>query len=380
MRVLAAVLDRAQKKGWIAVNPMEDVEVIERPEPDPDFDVLEPHEVEAVARAVAAIPAEDLPRMRNGKVDRHALAMMRQSRPMWALAILLLAYTGRRFGELRALRWRDVDFAGRVIHVRRNASSSIPARSRRRAKRPKGRRGRSHPLIDQVVEVLRRIQAAGYPGGQDDLVVPTSGVGMLQVGRVRDAFYRGLRQAGLSHLRDKGHGRRTKKTARPDGGATLARLLPLSSQKGHRATPRADVRREPRQVSDDMATRRGDDAQVRVDYETRGYGSSATWASSQHSGGADDEASATTPATRPAVELARYATTGGSERIVRVQRIRGVVRLTDVPADPHGRRYLIERGLTSRAGLDAIVADYLQQAAAMDAVPAAWTVLHEETG
>lgn len=237
MRVLAAVLDRAQKKGWIAANPVDEVELIERPEPDPDFNVLEPHEAEAVARAVAAIPTEDLPRMRNGKIDRHALARMRQSRPMWALAILLLAYTGLRFGELRALRWRDIDFAGRVIQVRRNAPSSMPARSRCRVKRPKGRRGRSLPLIDQAVDVLRRVQAAGYPSGPDDLVLPTSGAGMLQVGRVRDAFYRGLRRAGLGHLRDKEHNPIVLHDLRHTFGTLAVRKLPLTDVKefmGHK--------------------------------------------------------------------------------------------------------------------------------------------------
>jgi len=46
------------------------------------------------------------------------------------------------------------------------------------------------------------------------------------------------------------------------------------------------------------------------------------------------------------------------------------VRLTDVPADGHGRRYIIERGLTCMDELRAIVADYLDQAACWDAIPA----------
>jgi integrase len=37
-------------------------------------------------------------------------------RALWATAL----YGGLRIGELRALRWRDVDFAGRMIHVRRS--------------------------------------------------------------------------------------------------------------------------------------------------------------------------------------------------------------------------------------------------------------------
>jgi site-specific recombinase XerD len=50
-------------------------------------------------------------------------------------------------------------------------------------------------------------------------------------------------------------------------------------------------------------------------------------------------------------------------------RVLGVLRLTDVPADGRGRRYLIERGLTAMAELEAVVADYLAQAERWDAVP-----------
>jgi hypothetical protein len=72
--------------------------------------------------------------------------------------------------------------------------------------------------------------------------------------------------------------------------------------------------------------------------------------------------------TNPPRELARYRISAG-ERIVVGQRVLGVVRLTDIPADGHGRRYLIERGLTAMAELEAIVADYLDQADRWHAVP-----------
>lgn len=75
-------------------------------------------------------------------------------------------------------------------------------------------------------------------------------------------------------------------------------------------------------------------------------------------------------ATNPPVELARYRITTG-EHIIYGQRIDGIVRLVDIPADQHGRRYVIERGLTRMAELEAIVADYLCQATRWDAVPAA---------
>ena len=74
-------------------------------------------------------------------------------------------------------------------------------------------------------------------------------------------------------------------------------------------------------------------------------------------------------ATNERVELGRYTISAG-ERIVYGQRVLGVVRLVDIPVDGRGRRYVIERGLTSMAELEAIVADYLQQAARWDAPPA----------
>jgi hypothetical protein len=84
-------------------------------------------------------------------------------------------------------------------------------------------------------------------------------------------------------------------------------------------------------------------------------------------------ATSPTPAervTNERVELARYSV-GAGERVIYGQRVLGVVRLVDHPAAGRGRRYVIERELTVMAELDAIVADYLQQAAIWDAIPAA---------
>ena len=73
--------------------------------------------------------------------------------------------------------------------------------------------------------------------------------------------------------------------------------------------------------------------------------------------------------TNERVELGRYTISAG-ERVIYGQRVLGVVRVVDVPAVGRGRRYIIERGLTSMAELRAIVADYLEQAARWDAIPA----------
>ena len=73
------------------------------------------------------------------------------------------------------------------------------------------------------------------------------------------------------------------------------------------------------------------------------------------------------------VELARY-TVGGIERALYVQRVQGVVRVTDVPISVRGRSYLVERGLeqegaNANAALQALIADYLQEARRLNTVP-----------
>lgn len=74
--------------------------------------------------------------------------------------------------------------------------------------------------------------------------------------------------------------------------------------------------------------------------------------------------------TNEAVELARYTVSSG-ERVIRGQRVLGVVRLVDDPICGEGRHYVIERELTVMAELDAILADYLEQARIWNVVPAA---------
>jgi len=71
-------------------------------------------------------------------------------------------------------------------------------------------------------------------------------------------------------------------------------------------------------------------------------------------------------------ELARYTTPSG-ERVLYGQRVDGVVRVTDVPAQGRGRAYLVERELEQDGydALRALVADYVEQAGRLEDVPMA---------
>jgi hypothetical protein len=71
-------------------------------------------------------------------------------------------------------------------------------------------------------------------------------------------------------------------------------------------------------------------------------------------------------------ELARYTIPSG-ERVLYGQRVDGVVRVTDVPAQGRGRAYLVDRELEQDGydALRALVADYVDQAGLLDDVPMA---------
>src|SRR5215211_4978175 len=89
---LHAIFKRAQRLHKLPSNPAAGVErqPLRR---SGDIDVLTPAEVEALARA----------------------AESEQDASLFTAA----AFTGLRMGELRALRWGDVDFAAQRVHVRR---------------------------------------------------------------------------------------------------------------------------------------------------------------------------------------------------------------------------------------------------------------------
>jgi hypothetical protein len=142
----------------------------------------------------------------------------------------------------------------------------------------------------------------------------------------------------------------TYPSSRGQASAEISRLT------GRPVTSLAERARERHAVSVDLATRAGDAAAIQT-RELVGHGSTATW-SGDHA--------EPTPARRrlPVVgrraELARYTLADGTERVVYGQRIDGVVRVFDKPADGvAGRSFLIERGLTTLSELNALVTEYV---------------------
>jgi integrase len=107
---------------------------------------------------------------------------------------LTAAFTGLRMGELRALRWREVDFAGSVLRVRTSFSAATLAT-------PKSGKVRSVPLAPDVAAVLARLAEGRDWTGEDDLVFPGIAGDYLDDSALRRRYKAALARAGLRQLR-----------------------------------------------------------------------------------------------------------------------------------------------------------------------------------
>ena len=148
----------------------------------------------------------------------------------------------------------------------------------------------------------------------------------------------------------------------------------INRLKHTRPSSPTERRVERKLIADQIQAGPLDAARVRED-EISGHGSSATWVQNRKQEPAAPEdpgpaAARRAPKVGQRTELARYSTPAG-ERILFGQRVDGIVRITDRPQAPGGRAYLVERGLETKPELDALIADYLDQAAKLNEIPVA---------
>ena len=165
--LLHGIFKRARKVYGLTLNPVSDVE---KPpaRPSGDIDVFSPEEVMALVRAVAS--------------DQDGALY------------LTAAFTGLRRGELLALRWRDVDFAGQVVRVRGSYAAG-------HVTTPKSGKVRSVPWPPRVSSALARLGQRGRWTGDDDLVFPGELGGHLDASALRRRYGAALERAGLRRLR-----------------------------------------------------------------------------------------------------------------------------------------------------------------------------------
>ena len=104
---------------------------------------------------------------------------------------LTAAFTGLRLGELLALRWRDVDFAGATIRVRASyAGGELTT--------PKSGKVRAVPMAPDVASALAQLGRREDGLGDDDLVFVGETGGYLDGSALRRRYKTALERAGLA--------------------------------------------------------------------------------------------------------------------------------------------------------------------------------------
>jgi integrase len=147
----------------------------------------------------AAAGVERFPQRRSGDIEvfspEEVMALVRAAASEQdAVIFLTAAFTGLRRGELLALRWRDIDFAGSVIRVRGSFAAGVLTT-------PKSGRVRSVPMASEVAGALARLSARGSSIGEDDLVFAGELGTYLDGSALRRRYDRALARAGLRRLR-----------------------------------------------------------------------------------------------------------------------------------------------------------------------------------
>jgi integrase len=166
--VLHGIFRRAMKVWGLPRNPAAEVE---RPRfrVSDDIDAFSPEEVHALVRAAGS--EQD------------------------ACLYLTAAFTGLRLGELLALQWRDIDFAGEAIRVRRsyNVHGGVGT--------PKSGKVRSVPMVPEVAQALARLGERAWFTGDQDLVFAGDLGNYLDASALRERYKAALDRAGLRRLR-----------------------------------------------------------------------------------------------------------------------------------------------------------------------------------
>jgi integrase len=165
--LLGSMLRLAVELKWLASAP-----TIAKPKGDPDDDV-------------------DPPWLKTrAEIDRLLAAARAEPEPIVFTLYATAVYTGMRAGELAGLRWSDVDFARRTIHVRRSYDGKTKTRASRRYV----------PIVDVLLPTLRAW--AERCGGE--LVFPNGARKMHdQSARIfQETLHRVLDRAGFTRPTD----------------------------------------------------------------------------------------------------------------------------------------------------------------------------------
>jgi integrase len=191
-KVMCAVFSYGCKPATFALpaNPAEMAD--RRREPHPSALVFySPEEVEAIARAFEEGRHRDP--YRTAVTDDERIVQDAENQQDAAI-IRVAACAGLRRGELVALRWRDVDFAGSALTIARAMSAGVESTT-------KSGRVRRVPLADQAAAALDRASRRDHFTSPDDFVFCNAFGRPLDGSALRRRYRRAQVAAGVRPLR-----------------------------------------------------------------------------------------------------------------------------------------------------------------------------------
>jgi integrase len=135
-----------------------------------------------------------------------------------AAIFTVAAFTGLRLGELRALRWEDIDFTNRIVHVRHSFTYGNEGT-------PKSGKVRSVPLIDQAAKALDDLSRREHFTDPGDLVFVSETGGVVDDTKLRRRYYDAIDAANLKRL--------TFHSLRHTFGTIAVQAFPLTDVKAY---------------------------------------------------------------------------------------------------------------------------------------------------
>jgi integrase len=138
----------------------------------------------------------------NGDELAHLLATVKDKMPYWYPMLLTAARTGLRLGELRALKWENVDFNSRLLVVSQ-------AMSRNELSTTKSKKTREVHMSQHLTDTLRALHlqrrkeamAAGSGTIADFVFINSAGTQLDAANFRKNVFWRALSLAGLRRVR-----------------------------------------------------------------------------------------------------------------------------------------------------------------------------------
>jgi integrase len=167
--------------------------------------LIQLHGIFRRAQTVWGLPANPLARVEKHPMRASGDIHVFSPEEVWALVraaasdqdgalFLTAAFTGLRMGELLALRWRDVDFAGATIRVRASYAGGTLTT-------PKSGKVRAVPMAPDVATVLAQLGGRSDWVGEDDLVFVGEAGSYVDGSALRRRYKDALARAALRPLR-----------------------------------------------------------------------------------------------------------------------------------------------------------------------------------